>query len=283
MEIAVKTQVRRFMIAGLFFCAFAVPESGHAENPFVHPADILLRSYVDSRGGVDYRGLKAHRAELDAFIRSLGDVDPKTIAGWPAPERMAFWINAYNLITLQRIVDHYPIQRGGIISGFQYPKNSIRQIDGVWDRLATRVAGQDMTLNHIEHEILRKEFREPRIHAALVCAGKGCPPLRNEAFTQDRLSDQLDDQCRRFLSSPEKFNVDPAKKVVRLSPILKWYGGDFTGVYNQHGEIRGHGPAEGAVLDFASRYISAEDTSFIRTQSYSVEFLDYDWSLNERD
>lgn len=283
MEMAIKIQVRRFVIAGLFLCVVAVPDLGEAENPFVHPADSILRTYVDTRGGVDYRGLKAHRADLDAFIASLGAADSTTIASWPEPERIAFWINAYNLITLQRIVDHYPIQRGGIISGLQYPKNSIRQIDGVWDRLTTRVAGLDMTLDHIEHDILRKEFREPRIHAALVCAGKGCPPLRNEAFTGDRLSDQLDDQCRRFLSSPEKFDVDPAKKVVRLSPILKWYGGDFVGVYNQHGEIRGHSPAEAAVLDFSSRYVSAEDARSIRTQACTVEFLGYDWSLNERD
>jgi hypothetical protein len=164
-----------------------------------------------------------------------------------------------------------------------YPKNSIRQIDGVWDRLTTRVAGRDVTLDHIEHDILRKEFREPRIHAALVCAGKGCPPLRNEAFSGDRLTEQLDDQCHRFLASPEKFNVDRIKEIVRLSPILKWYGDDFVGVYNRDGEIRGHSPSEHAVLDFASRYVSTEDAQFIRTQSYTVEFLDYDWSLNERD
>ncbi len=249
----------------------------------VDTANALFQEYVDDREGVDYRRLKEHRADLDAFVTSLAALDPAMIAAWPEPDRIAFWINAYNAITLQRIVDHYPIKRGGAISGLRFPESSIRQIGGVWDNITTRVAGSDMTLDHIEHEILRKEFREPRVHAALVCAAKSCPPLRPEAFTGDRLDQQLDDQSRRFLGTPKRFQIDRDKKIVRLSPILKWYGEDFVAAYSPGETIQGHTPAERAALEFVSRYLSAEDAEFIRTQSYRVEFLDYDWSLNERE
>jgi hypothetical protein len=245
-------------------------------------ADAIFRGYVDVQGNVDYEGLKANRGDLDAFIRSLADVETSRIAAWPESERIAFWINAYNAITLQRIIDRYPPNDNGSALNPQFPANSIRQIDGVWDRLTTRVAGRDMTLDYIEHEILRKEFQEPRIHAALVCAGKGCPPLRTEAFRGDRLSLQLDDQSRRFLGVPDRFSIDLENKVVRLSSILKWYAADFTGAYAASSSLRGHSAAERAALAYVSQYVSAEDAEFIRTQSYRVEFLDYDWSLNER-
>jgi len=249
----------------------------------VDAVDALFHDFVDGQGGVDYKRLKAQRADLDAFVASLAGLDPATIASWTAPERIAFWVNAYNTITLQRIVDHYPIHRGSLVASLRFPENSIRQIEGVWDNLSTSIAGRDMTLDHIEHEILRKDFREPRIHAALVCAAKGCPPLRAEAFIAARLDKQLDDQSRRFLASPKRFKVDRQKKIVRLSPLLKWYAEDFVAAYNTDGSLQGHSAALCATLDYASRYVAPKDAQFLRTQSYTVEYSDYDWSLNERE
>ncbi len=253
------------------------------QNYSIANLDALLHEYVDGEGRVDYRRLKDHRAPLDRFVNSLAGLEVSAITAWPEAARIAFWINAYNAIALQRILDHYPIKRGGIVSGLRFPENSIRQIDGVWDKITTHVAGRDMTLDHIEHEILRKEFREPRVHAALVCAAKGCPPLRAEVFTEEKLSAQLDDQSRRFLGAPHRFQIDREKKIVRLSPILKWYGGDFTSVYNAAGAIQGHSADENAVLEFARRYVGPEDAKFLFENTYRVEFLDYNWSLNEQD
>ncbi len=289
---------RRYLNRGLavsaaltfFICgriASQAPNQGATEQSTAAPAysvgaaDAIFREYVDEHGSVDYQRLKEHRGNLDAFVASLANVDLTAIESQSEPERIAFWINAYNAITLQRIIDHYPTKRVETSPGQRFPENSIRQIEGVWDKLVTRVAGRDMTLDHIEHEILRKEFQAPRVHAALVCAAKSCPPLRAEAFTAERLNDQLDDQSRRFLGTAGRFSIDREKKIVRLSPILKWYGKDFVGVYDTTSTIQGHSPAETAALEFASRYVSAEDAEFIRTQTYRVEFLDYDWSLNE--
>ena len=269
-------------IIAVLLAAPACADSKAEPTYDVHVIDAILRRYVNDSGLVDYRDLQQDRASLDAFVAALGPLAPETYRSWSDTDRMAFLINAYNAITLQRIIDHYPIKRGGVVSGFRFPESSIRQIDGVWDRLTTPVLGKAMTLDHIEHEILRKEFREPRLHAALVCAAMGCPPLRPEAYTGDRLNEQLDDQSRRFLGVPHRFQIDRERKTVLLSPILKWYGGDFTGAYNSEGTIPGQGSEVAAVLDYASRYVTQEDAAYIRAGGYRVDFLEYDWSLNEQ-
>ena len=244
--------------------------------------DALLGAYVDDRGLVDYGALQEDRGDLDAFIRSMGSLDEEAFDAWAERERLAFWINAYNAITLLRIIDHYPIEKGGLISAFRFPANSIRQISGVWTDLTTAVMGKPITLDRIEHEILREEFREPRIHAAIVCAARSCPPLRNEAFRAERLEEQLAEQSRRFLASDSHFRIDREREKVYLSPILDWFGEDFVGVYNTGSEISQRGTERGAALEYVSRYISDEDARFLLSEDYSVSFLSYDWTLNEQ-
>ncbi len=240
--------------------------------------DVILKEYVNAAGLVDYARLKENRGALDAFIKTLGDLDPAVFETWPAPDQIAFYINAYNAITLQRIVDHYPIK----VTNPQYPANSIRQIEGVWDRLTTRVLGRDMTLDHIEHEILRKQYGDPRLHTTLVCGSVGCPPLRGEAYTGAKLGEQMDDQSRRFLAQDFRFRLERDKQIVLLSPILKWYGKDFVGTYNKDSAINEKSPELGAALDFTSQYVSPGDAQAIRSGDYDVKFLEYDWSLNEQ-
>lgn len=256
-----------------------VPE----EVPFTYEAyDALLRDYVDERGLVDYPSLQAKRSDLDGFIRSMATLSRKAFEAWTEAERLAFWINAYNAITLERIIDHYPIKKGGLIAGLRYPANSIRQIPGVWKKLANTIMGEEITLEGIEHDILRVQFREPRIHAAIVCAALSCPPLRNEAFRAERLEEQLDDQSRKFLAKETRFRIDLEKKRVYLSSILDWFGEDFVGVYNTDGELTKHGKTKGAALEYVSRHVSDEDAQFLLSSGYSVSFLDYDWTLNEQ-
>lgn len=241
----------------------------------------LLGEYVDEQGMVDYAALKANRGELDTFIRRMGAIRPETFSEWSEQERLAFWINAYNAVTLLRIINHYPVETGGLISSVRFPANSIRQIDGVWTEITNTIVGRDLTLDQIEHEILRVEFTEPRIHAAIVCAAVGCPPLRNEAFVADRLEDQLIDQSRRFLGADNRFRIDRGVGIVYLSPIFDWFGEDFVGVYDDS-IIRAHSGKLGAVLAYASRYVDKEDAEFLKQEDYEVRFLDYDWSLNEQ-
>ena len=240
-----------------------------------------LGEYVDDNGMVDYEALEADHEKLDAFAAALADLSAEVYDGWGDAEKIAFWINAYNGLTLKAILDHYPI-KSSFIASLRFPKNSIRQIPGVWDKLKFRVMDREMTLDEIEHSMLRGNFDEPRIHVALVCAAIGCPPLRNESFEAGKLDAQLDDQTTRFLSNPEKFRIYGSQGRVYLSPIFNWFGDDFVPTYGTDEKFDGHGKSERAVLNFISAYVSESDAAYLADGDYKIEYLDYDWSLNER-
>lgn len=239
----------------------------------------LLEARVDKRGLVDYAAIKESPARLDATAAAIGDLPRATYEGWDRDAQIAFWINAYNALTIELIVDHYPIQPS-LLKRMVFPANSIRQIGGAWDKITFPVMGEAMTLDHIEHEELRKHFKEPRIHAALVCAALSCPPLRREPFRGDSLDAELDDQVRRFLARPDGLEIDRKKGVVRLSAIFDWFGGDFVEQYGVDGS-RFDAPTR-AVLEFVGRYVSDADRRYLESGDFDVEYFDYDWTLNER-
>ena len=141
--------------------------------------------------------------------------------------------------------------------------------------------GQNLTLGHIEHKILRVEFDEPRIHMAMVCAAMGCPPLRNEPYTGDKLQEQLDDQTRRFLANAEKFKIERTKKSIYLSPIFKWFADDFIKKYGPQKNIGRHSKKDSAVLNFIASYLENTQKDYVLTGKYKIKYLKYDWSLNE--
>lgn len=243
--------------------------SAHAGAPDYASYGKALAAYVDAQGGVDYRGLKAHPQELEAFLQSIARLAPADYQARTNEEKIAFWINAYNGLTLKAIIDRYPVK-------------SIRDIEGVWKTLQFTVMEKAMTLDAIEHEILRVQFKEPRIHAALVCAARSCPPLRNEPYHGSTLNGQLDDQMRGFLSRPTSFKVDPGGNTVYLSEIFKWFAEDFLRVSADEPRIQGLDEKESAVMNFVSRYVRPEVGDALRRGGYRIEHLQYDWSLNER-
>jgi hypothetical protein len=263
------------------------PTLGQAVAEDIHPAfgyddyAVVLRAYVNDQGMVNYRGLRADRKNLDSFAVALETLDTKIYHRWTDREKIAFWLNAYNALTLKAIVTHYPIQPY-FFASLRFPKNSIRQIPGVWDKLRFGVMGRKMTLDEIEHEVLRKEFSEPRIHMALVCAAMGCPPLRNEPYLGDQLDAQLRDQTRRFLQNPLEFRIDQGRGRVHLSSIFKWFGEDFVKTYGTGEKFAGHNSTEQAVLNFVSQYLDGEGRQYLATRRYDIEYLNYDWSLNEQ-
>jgi hypothetical protein len=240
-----------------------------------------LKAYVDDGGLVDYQGLKNHGKALDNFVSAVSRLDRRVYEGWSDKAKIAFWINVYNALTLKTIADHYPIQ-GSFLRSFLHPGNSIRQIPGVWDRLTFAVIGMDMTLDAIEHSTLRAQFNEPRIHMAPVCAAMGCPSLRNEPYTANRLDMQLDDQGARFLRNTMKFRMDRENKIVYLSRIFQWFGDDFTKTYGTNEAFGKHATKERAVLAFVSRFLAERDREYLAKGDYSLSYLSYDWSLNER-
>ena len=242
--------------------------------------DQVLQEFVNQQGLVDYKRLKAHNQSLDNFLEKLKELRPKQYEKWDENSKIAFWVNSYNALTLKSIIENYPI-RTTLFRSFRFPNNSIRQIPGIWDQLKFEVMGQEVTLDEIEHQIIRSTFDEPRIHMALVCAALGCPPLRNEPYTGKELASQLNDQARRFLRNTDKFLIDRSKGHVYLSKIFDWYGKDFVGHYKRTPGIPGHGQTNSAVLNFIRGYLNSSDQEYLEQGEYKIKYLDYDWSLNQ--
>lgn len=224
---------------------------------------------------VDYRALQADRGRLDRAVASFAASTTADARGWTRDQRMAFWINAYNLFTLKAIVDHYPIASGWLTLA---PRNSIRQIDGVWTTLTWKAAGRAVTLDDIEHRILRPEFQDARVHFALNCASISCPPLAAAPYQAARLGAQLDAAGRAYMSSPEGLRVSGA--TLSVSSIFKWYGDDFIDVYAP--KVPGTRAArERAILGVISTFGPAAAAERARAGDARIRFLIYNWSLND--
>lgn len=280
MRIAVGCAAAVFSVLGLTIADAADNEAPEGAFNFESYAAVLER-FVDDEGMVDYEGLKADGGALADLLEAMAALDRGTFDLWSDDAKVAFWINAYNALTLDAIIDHYPI-KASFVRSLRYPKNSIRQIPGVWDKLEWTVMGRKMTLDDIEHETLRADFNEPRIHVALVCAAMGCPPLRNEPYVGERLDKQLDDQAGKFFSNPAKLRVDRDAGRLYLSPIFDWFGEDFVKTYGTDEKFEWYGEVERAVVNFVSRYLSKDDGEYLESRELSIRHLDYDWSLNQQ-
>lgn len=243
----------------------------------------LLDKYVVD-AEVNYEGFIDSRAEFEAFLSSFGSVDQADFDTWTEEQKLSFWINAYNAFTIKAIIDHYPISRSFSLVGIFYaPSNSILQIKGVWDKLQFRAVGKMVTLEEIEHEILRKEFNEPRIHMAIVCASTSCPDLRSEAYVPEKLEEQLSEASINFVNSPQKgVYVNQQNGRVKFSKIFKWFGEDFIPNYGSKKLFNNYSLKENAVLNFTSDYINSDETKkYLMNNKLKIGYLGYDWNLNE--
>lgn len=233
--------------------------TGRGATPAFDPThaqfDRVLRAHVRA-GAVDYAALRAAPGPLNEYLAALATVTEADFRRWPEPERLAFLLNLYNAATLKLVVDHYPVSSIKDIGGF---------LRGPWKLEVVRVFGRVTTLDHVEHVLIRQRYPEPRIHFALVCAAKGCPPLRSEAYVGARLEEQLADQAKRFLAESAKNRIVATENTVYLSPLFRWYGSDFE---NKHG----------SVLAALKPYWPADPPSGY--ESFKVRYSDYDWSLN---
>ena len=241
----------------------------------------VLAEHVNKRGMVDYRALKNNPGHLQSFLRSVARLDRSTYRQWPRDSQVAFLINAYNAITLKIIIDHYPIQAGWFGS-LRHPENSIRQISGAFDGIEHTVMGRDMTLDEIEHGTLREDFNEPRIHLALVCAAMSCPRLLNEPYVGPRLDEQFRSQAEDFVRWDDNFRISRGEDTVYISSIFDWFGQDFIETYGTEQKFGGHSAKVRAVLNYLEEFVSEPDRRYLRIASYDVEYIDYDWSLNEQ-
>ncbi len=281
MKVCKKLSILVYCCIAILAVSMETQASEKASESSFHYNDYnqVLQNYVDEENLVDYESLKANPENLNSYLKRIAEVKPNEFQSWPGDVRLAFWINAYNAITLKVIIDHYPI-KASWIGSLRFPKNSIRHIDGVWDEITHTVMGRSMTLNQIEHETIRKNFNEPRIHFAVNCASIGCPKLRREPYVASKLDSQLDDQVTELMNDPEKFRVE--SNTLYLNKILYWYGEDFVGQYSANERFTHLGKTERAVANFFYQYMSGGQKQMLEGTQFSVSYLDYDWSLNEQ-
>lgn len=219
---------------------------------------------------LDYAAIKKNHRALKSYLASLSAVKPSQFNGWSKDQRKAFLMNAYNAFTVELILTKYP------------KLESIRDLGSLfsspWSKEFVPLLGKTVTLDDIEHKMLRKPgaYDDPRVHFAVNCASIGCPPLREEAFVATRLNEQLNEQAKRFLSDRTRNRYSTKEEELQVSKIFDWYGGDFE---------KGHLGIK-SLEQFFAKYAelltddkAAQD--LIRKQEVDIEFLDYDWGLND--
>ena len=206
--------------------------------------DALLKKHVTANGLVDYKGFKEDREELDEYLKMLSAQNPDE--SWSANQLLAYYINLYNAYTVDLILRNYPVE-------------SIKDIHGAWTKAFVKVGDKNISLGGLENSILRK-MNEPRIHFAINCASISCPRLQAEAYTAEKIEEQLEKATRDFINSAEN---DISKDSAELSAIFDWYNADFT----EDGKT---------LIDYVNRY---SDTKIESTAS--ISFKDYNWDLND--
>lgn len=203
----------------------------------------LLTQHVSDAGNVDYKSFKSSRKALTNYITSLGTSMPNDT--WKKEDKLVYWINAYNAMTVDLILRNYPLE-------------SIKDIKDPWEQRLWKLGDKWYNLEEIEHQILRK-MDEPRIHFAIVCASFSCPKLQNEAFTASNLEAQLTNATKEFLSDKNRNNI--SENDLKLSKIFKWFKKDFE--------------QNGSLIDFLNRY-----SGISISEKVNKSYLDYNWDLN---
>jgi hypothetical protein len=219
--------------------------------------DQVLNTYVNNQGLVDYNGIAGDQS-FKMYMKSLETAQADAMS---RDGQLAFWINAYNAVTIDKVIKWKP-------------KKSVREtfVPGVWTAtkfFTTRehiVAGKRLSQDDIEHEILRKQLKEPRIHFAIICASSSCPQLPRFAYTEEKVQTMLEDTTRQYIISERGTQIDSAKKTLYLSKLFDWFAGDF--------EYK-----SGSVLDFIKPYLDQKTLAFVEQQP-KIKYIHYDWALN---
>lgn len=252
-----KMNVRLLIIVtvlALTACSPQKPTGTYSEPVDYQVYNDLLQKYVNEEGFVDYEGMLEEKSQLEKFLSQISYHPPAD--NWSREQKLAYWINAYNAFTLQLILDNYPVEGIKDIG----PILQVPYVNSVFDIRFITINGVNLDLNFIEHQVLRKEFNEPRIHFAINCASVSCPPLRKEAYTAEKIEQQLQEQAVRYINGPHN-DINEERMV--LSKIFKWFRKDFT----QNGDL----------TDFIKQY-----TTVPVNENTSIFFKDYNWNLNEQ-
>lgn len=216
--------------------------------------DDLLQKHVSEKGVVDYKGFIKDSVKLNEYLTLLSSNAPSN--SWSKNEKMAFWINAYNAFTVQLICRNYPVKSIKDIGG------SVYKVNTTWDIKFIKIGDETLDLNNIEHQKLRKKFKDARIHFALVCASKSCPILLNQAYTAEKLEEQFTSQAKLFLGDTFRNDLSDVNNP-KLSKLFDWYGMDFK-------------TKKMTKIQFINQFLTVKIP-----ENAKLEYLDYDWNLNE--
>jgi len=228
-----------------------------------------LARYLDDRGRVNYAAWKAQSADVDQLDRFLGALMARPPQSQRGAASLAYWMNLYNAIVIREVLRRWPLDsvrdvRAGLLNGSL----------GFFRGLSFRVGDTELSLDDIEHRVIREQYADARIHFALNCGAESCPPLRPLAFSAERLDQELGRATREFLAQPANFEVDDARRRVTVSKLFDWYGDDF----RAHAERAGK-PAE--VLSFIALVGGPQvSKQASRAAGYQLRFRDYDWGVN---
>jgi hypothetical protein len=263
-------KIRPFLFLAAFVAAFCAVSAGATDKtgglaPGKRPDTALygsvLQKCVKDDGRVDYARLKSDIAALAGFVLQLGAVSPDSHPGlFPTRDsQLAYWINAYNALVLYNFAKDYPEKR-----------DRLTTIPGKFSffyRIKNKVGGKDRTLDDIEVNSIRKAFREPRVHFALVCASASCPWLSRTAYEPEQLNARLEEEAQRYFQQDRNFRMDERRHEVTLPRILEWFKEDF-------------GTTQEIVLGFVAKYRPAEAEKFLHG-GWKINYFDYDWSPND--
>lgn len=217
----------------------------------------VLTKVSDGFGRVDYEAIKDHPTNLEDYLKLVARVPRKQFDGWSKPRRMAFLLNVYNATTLKLMADNFPVETIKEIGGFRR----------VWDLKVVRLFGGKISLGHLEHELIRKQFQSPSVHFALVCGSRGCPPLRKEPYTAPKLEAQFAEQAKRFLRDKKKNHLDVDKKTLYLSPVFYWFREDF-------------GKSDAEVIALAAEHLGEAEQEALKQGGFSIKYTEFDWGAN---
>ena len=263
---------RWFLLAALLTLSAQPRETDPLHRPLDQILDVNVRD-----GLVYYRALRAERGRLDRYISSL-NVPAATYAAWSKEQQIALWLNGYNAIVLQTVINHYPIKG----ASKAYPANSVRQIPGAFDQAKHRIAGRSVTLDEIEKTIL-PAFKDPRVFLALGRGALGSGRLRSEAFAADRLEQQLDSVVTDFLARDELVKLDRGGGTISVTPIVSWHEKAFIAAYDKgaEGKFAQRSPVERAIIAFITPKLLTLERDFLDKNEFRVVFHQFDWRLND--
>lgn len=240
--------------AVILFNACTSAQQDNSPAPTHEKWSALLQKYVSITGKVNYKGMKADKAKLDEYLAILSKQKPGK--NWSKNETLAFWINAYNAFTVKLITDNYPLKSIKDLN----PSVSVIFVNTVWDKKFFSIGGDKMSLNNIEHGILRK-MGDPRMHFTIVCASVSCPKLLNTAYEAATLDNQLNKAAGDFLADNTKNQVKAGNP--KLSKIFDWFSGDF----KANGKTK---------IEFINQFTPTKID-----KNANISYLDYNWNLNE--